>query len=173
MKKFWHLWLLLLICLSGQTVAQTAKSITKVGFQSLLTNFKSAIQKGDQVRLGQLLNYPFYTNRADGNNGDFYPSEPISKTEFKTYSKELFHTDVRRLFPQLHIDELSEIDNKTKDTYYLALLKTCDPGSKLYEAYLQCGLANGISESYFAFVFGRIKGNYRVIAYYGKWPVKG
>lgn len=172
MKKITPI-LLLLILFCGPSIAQNQSVTKRIGFQSLLTNFKSAIKKGDQVRLEQMLNYPFYTNRADGNNGDFYPSESISKTEFKAYSTELFHADVRRLFPQLHANELSEIDSKTKDTYYLALQKICDPGSKLYEAYLQYGLSNGISESYFAFVFGRIKGNYRVIAYYGKWPVKG
>lgn len=88
------------------------------------------------------------------------------------YYEALFHADVKRLLPGTTEDELNEIDLKTDDPYYQALQKLCDANSTLYEAYLQYPLKGRAAASYFAFVFGRIHGKYKVIAYYAQWPVK-
>lgn len=134
--------------------------------------FKTAVGKNNPQQQSAMLHYPFYTNRDEAGNGQYTPSDPITAAEFPTYRKMLFHADVIRLIPGVTGDELSEINLQDKDSYYRELRKITDKGSKLYEAYLQYPQHGSGAESWFAFVFGKVKGKYEVIAYYGKWPVK-
>lgn len=140
-------------------------------FLAFFGTFRKAVGRNAQKELPGMLNYPFYTNKDELSNGKYAPSDPLSAAQYSKYRKALFHADVIRFLPGVTGDELGEIDLKTDDSYYLALQKLCDPKSKLYEAYLQYPSKGSFAESYFAFVFGKVKGKYKAIAYYAKWPV--
>ncbi len=99
-------------------------------------------------------------------------SGKVSRQEFNDYRRHIFNRDVQRLLPDAGEDALSEINEGGED-YYKTLRKCTDKGSKMYEVYMQYPEKNGGAENYFAFVFGRVSGHYKVIGYYAKWPVKG
>ncbi|QNK64744.1 hypothetical protein H7F33_09810 [Pedobacter sp. PAMC26386] len=172
MKHIYLLTLLLLVISCTNSSAQTKTGNDEVKFRKFLNSFKIALRKNEKEKIKVMLNYPFYTKRENSGNDKYSPADPIKATEYIKYRKSIFHEDVVRLLPGVSEDELSEIDRKTDDSYYQVLWKSCDPGSKLFETYLQYPTNDGISESYFAFVFGKIKGKYKVISYYAKWPVK-
>jgi hypothetical protein len=44
--------------------------------------------------------------------------------------------------------------------------------SKMYEIYFQYPEKNTQSENYFAFVFGKVNGQFKVLSTYSKWPIK-
>ncbi|RPD43286.1 hypothetical protein EG028_03030 [Chitinophaga barathri] len=97
----------------------------------------------------------------------------VSRQEFNSYRENIFNRDVLRLLPDAKEGELSEIDARSPEDYYKLLRKCTDRATKMYEVYMQYPEKNGTAENYFAFVFGRVKGQYKVIGYYAKWPVKG
>lgn len=165
--------ILLLCCFSGTpSIAQDKSGKGDAAFMKFFRTFQAAVQHKAYGSIRTMLHYPFYTRNEEAADGKNYPSEPISEQEYTQYRDNLLHADVIRLLPGTSSDELSEADPGATDSYYGALRKLCDPGSKIYEAYIQYALKNGTSESYFAFVFGKVKGSYRAIAYYAKWPVK-
>lgn len=169
--KVFFVSMLLLLCFSGTPSGAQDKAVKRdAAFMKFFRTYQAAVQKKAYGSIRTMLHYPFYTRNEEAGDGKNYPSEPIAEQEFAQYRDNLFHADVIRLLPGTSGEELSQAD--TNDSYYLALRKLCDPDSKIYEAYLQYALNNGASESYFAFVFGKIKGSYKVIAYYAKWPVK-
>jgi len=171
--RSYYLHPILLISLLGVNVcAQSKKEPKQQPFNTFFTTFKEAVQKNQFPTLESMLHYPFYTSRDENKNGMYKPSDPIEINEYAKYSKEIFHADVIRLLPRMHKNELNIIDQKTTDKYEQLLQKQCDAGSILYEAYFQYPLKGSHAESYFGFIFGKIKGRYKVIAYYGKWPVK-
>jgi len=141
-------------------------------FRKLFKTLNENLKKKDINGLAALMNFPFYTSHAELDNGMGAASDPISKTEFKDYKTLIFNRDVLRLMPQCREDNLSEIDNKTTEVYYRTLKKLTDPGSKMYEAYVQYSETNTQAESFFGFVFGRVNGQFKTIATYAKWPVK-
>lgn len=118
-----------------------------------------------------MMHFPFYTAKAERNDRKEYPTDPISVKEYPVYQLEIFHTDVIRLLPKLSEAQLSEIEGNT-DLYFAELRKLTDRGSKMYELYIQYPESGTRAESYFSFTFGKIKGRYELIAYYGKWPVR-
>lgn len=147
-------------------------------FRGTFEAFRKAVKRNNIDSVKQYIHFPLQTALQWTN--DDLESRPVDKSaglvtysEFKEYYADIFHADVRRLLPGTVESELQEIDNQTNDDYYKTLQQVTDKGSKLYEAYLQYPEHNGRSESFFAFVFGRINGQYKVVAYYAKWPVKG
>lgn len=141
-------------------------------FRKLLKVLSDNLKKKDVNGLATLMNFPFYTSHSELNKGMGAASDPISRTEFKNYKTLIFNNDVLRLLPQCKEDNLSEIDEKTDEIYYQTLKKLTDPGSKMYEAYMQYPETNTQAESFFGFVFGRVNGKFKTIATYAKWPVK-
>jgi hypothetical protein len=141
-------------------------------FRSFFNQFVKHLSKKDINGLAPLMNFPFYTNHQSVPTGMGVAADPITTAEFSNYSNAIFNQDVVRLLPASKDDNLSEIDEKTDEIYYKSLRKLTDPGSKLYEAYLQYPEPNNQAESYFGFVFGRVNGKFKVIASYAKWPIK-
>lgn len=160
-----------------KTVKDTASN-DKQNFRATFDAFRKAVKRNNIDSVKQYIHFPLQTALQWTN--DDLESRPVDKSaglvtysEFKEYYADIFHADVRRLLPGTVESELQEIDNQTDEDYYKTLQQVTDKGSKLFEAYLQYPERNGRSESFFAFVFGRINGQYKVVAYYAKWPVKG
>ncbi|WP_443944864.1 hypothetical protein ACJVDH_18385 [Pedobacter sp. AW1-32] len=142
-------------------------------FNTFFKKFKQNISTKNFKTLQSLMHFPFYTGKSSPENQNRETAKyPISSTEFSTYQTTIYHQDVIRLLPVTPMGNVSEINTNTDDPYYQHLRKTSDKGSKMYEVYLQYPEQNTQAESYFGFVFGKVNGKYRVLAYYAKWPVK-
>lgn len=142
----------------------------KTDIKKCFTNFKKQLLNAQGMKA--IVHFPFYTAKASLADS-MLPTDAITAEAFKKYYPEIFTADVLRLMPAYPLADLTEIDVKTKDPYYRELLKITDPGMPLYEAYRQFPESGTAAESYFGFVFGKIKGDYKLVAYYGKWPVVG
>ena len=94
------------------------------------------------------------------------------QSEYPQYANVFFSADALRLIPKSKEDDLSEIDKDTPENYYKTIAKVTDKGSKLYELQQQYVQDNGKETSY-GFVFGKVRGQYKIISYYCPWPVKG
>lgn len=140
-------------------------------FRLVLKNFKTAVKSRNLNAASQLMQFPFYTAKSANGNGQELPTDPISYNEFQTYKSAIFNEEVLRILFKLKEDNLSEIEGN-EDNYYAALRKKTDKGSKLYEIYAEYKQQGRNTEGYFAFIFGRVRGSYKVIAYYGKWPLR-
>ncbi|MBO9153821.1 hypothetical protein ACFOTA_16495 [Chitinophaga sp. GCM10012297] len=147
-------------------------------FRSFFTAFQKAVQQNNPGQLVNLLYFPLqtaqqWTNQDLKDMNIDRESGKVSRQEFNSYRENIFNRDVLRLLPKARENQLSEIDASSPEDYYKALRKCTDKASKMYEVYMQYPETNGNAENYFAFVFGRVKGRYKVIGYYAKWPVKG
>jgi hypothetical protein len=147
-------------------------------FRIALAVLQQAVKKNDEEQIKKCIHFPLQTS-LQWTNEDLKNTQ-VDKTagkvgfnEFKEYYPNIFHAAVRQLLPKAGEDNLQEIDEKMNEDYYNTLRQGTDKGSKLYEVYEQYPEKNGHAESFFAFVFGRIAGEYKVVAYYAKWPVKG
>lgn len=141
-------------------------------FTAFFEHFKQQVKDNQAAQLPGLLNFPFYTGNEETETSMGKPSDKIEQSTFGQYRTAIFNADVLRLIPEFPADSLVEINKHPDELYYQTLQKVTDPGSTLYEAYLQYQETGTQAESFFGFVFGRAKGNYKAIAYYGKWPVK-
>lgn len=141
-------------------------------FTAFFEHFKQQVRDNQAAQLPGLLNFPFYTGNEETETSMGKPSDKIEQSTFGQYRTAIFNADVLRLIPEFPADSLVEINKHPDELYYQTLQKVTDPGSTLYEAYLQYQETGTQAESFFGFVFGRVKGNYKAIAYYGKWPVK-
>ena len=119
-----------------------------------------------------MMHFPFYTCQFQNDDGYTLPCDSVTNAEFREYGKLIYNNDVLRLLPLCKNEDITDV-TKTGEPYYDELHKATDPGSKLYEVYMQYHETSTQAESYFGFVFGHIKGKYKVIAFYSKWPVKG
>jgi hypothetical protein len=99
------------------------------------------------------------------------PSDWITASEFDQYYKDIFHADVIRLAPNFKLKSLMEINSAGKKAYKVKD-GLADKGSKIYELYIQYPENGTAAESFFSFIFAKIKGQYKVIGYYSKWPIK-
>lgn len=144
----------------------------EAAFRLTLTRLKTLLKSKKIDAVATMLNFPFFTARTSLNEGSGLPTDPIASKDYPSYKNDVFNTDVVRLFPACTEDQLSEIDLNTDDPYYLSLAKLTDPGSHLYEVYFQYPEKDTNAESFFGFVFGRVQGKYKVMAMYGKWPIK-
>lgn len=156
---------------------QPAVSTDEQQFPAFYAAFRQAVEQNEEKQLENMLHFPLQTAlkwadedlknmEVDKNAGK------VSRQEFRRYYKDIFTADVKRVLPKASDDALSEISESAADDYYRSLRQETDPGSKMYEVYLQFPEQNTQAETYFAFVFGKVKGEYKVISYHAKWPVK-
>ena len=143
----------------------------EVQFRLQVKKLQTLLKVRNFKEIALMMHFPFYTAKAEGDDGNEYPTDPISAKEYPAYRLGVFHTDVIRLLPKISEAQLSEIEGTT-DPYFAELRKLTDRGSKMYELYIQYPESGTREESYFSFTFGKIKGSYKLIAYYGKWPVR-
>jgi hypothetical protein len=167
--RLFLLHILLSVCWAG-AFGQAAKNGDEAAFRKSLRNFKAAVAGRDVGKAEALMNFPFFTSRSSIGSGRDLPVDPISRKEFQTYKSDIFNAEVIRVLPRLNESSVAEMEGN-EDTYDAALRSMADPGSKLYEVYAQYEQKGRNTESFFAFVFARVKARYRVVAYYGKWPV--
>ncbi len=159
-------------------VKQSSADPEEQAFRRFFAVFQKAVQQDKPGQLEALLYFPLQTaqqwTNEDLKNMDVdKESGKVSRGEFNSYRKNIFTPDVIRLLPKAKEEELSEIDAQSPEDYYRVLRKCTDKATKMYEVYMQYPEKNGTAESYFAFVFGRVDGQYKVIGYYAKWPAKG
>ncbi|SHL17550.1 hypothetical protein SAMN05444266_102314 [Chitinophaga jiangningensis] len=147
-------------------------------FRIALAVLQQAVKKNDEAQIKKCICFPLQTSLQWTN--EELKTAQVDKTagkvgfhEFSEYYPNIFHAAVKRLLPKAGEDNLQEIDEMMNEDYYNTLRQGTDKGSKLYEVYEQYPEKNGHAESFFAFVFGRVAGEYKVVAYYAKWPVKG
>jgi len=141
-------------------------------FRSVLSQLRTVLKKKNLTKASELMNFPFFSSRASLNDKSGPAIDPISIGEYPEYINDIFNTDVVRLLPSYSEEQLSEIDLKTDDPYYSSLAKLTDSGSHLYEVYFQYPESGTNAESFFGFVFGKVKGKYKAVGMYGKWPIK-
>ncbi|RFS19955.1 hypothetical protein DVR12_19690 [Chitinophaga silvatica] len=135
-------------------------------FRTTFSVLQKSVKENNKELIKTLIHFPLPTTNDGELDGE------IHYNEFNDYYSDIFHKEVRRLLPMADEDNIQEIDSNTTDAYYKILKQTIDSASKLYEVYIQYPEKRNNSESYFAFVFGRIYGEYKVVGYYAKWPVK-
>lgn len=140
-------------------------------FRKSLKNLKTAVKNRNLNAAYPLMHFPFFTAKNDQGSGKDYPAGAITAKEFQTHKTDIFNQEVLKILPKLGEEDLSEIQGNA-DSYYAGLRKAADPGTKLYEVYAEYKQQGRHTESYFGFVFARIKGSYKLVAYYGKWPVR-
>ena len=153
-----------------------AKNNDELQFRAFLKKFKAAVKRGDKIQLKMMLYFPLQTlpqwTAEDLKATTVNPAEGlVSIIEYPKYEATIFSKDALRLIPDSREDDLSEIDNTTTENYYITLKKATDKGSTLYELQQQYEQKNGKETSY-GFVFGKIKGQYKVISYFCPWPLK-
>jgi hypothetical protein len=146
-------------------------------FRRFLTQFKSAVKVKDQTLLKTMFNFPLQTAPQWSNdeiqNTKISPADGlITQGEFAGYFGDIFTIDAVKMIPKSGEDDLAEIDKSTTENYYKTLQQVTDKGSALFELQKQYTQDNG-KETSFGFVFGKVKGSYKVISYYRPWPLKG
>lgn len=139
--------------------------------------FRQAVKQNNMAQLENMLYFPLQTTtkwaNEDLKNMDVDKNAgKVSRQEFSQYYKDIFTADVQRVLPKAGEEDLSGISENTPEDYYRTLMKETDPHTKMYEVYMQFPEQNTNAETYFAFVFGMVKGEYKVISYHAKWPVK-
>lgn len=150
-------------------------------FDAFFDAFCEAVKQKDKKQLESMLFFPFQTGNIWRNDDIPHMKDPamnerfnqVAKKEYNEYFNNIFHPDVIRMLPGTEGEEIAEIAGDTEDDYYLRLKRHTDAGSKMYEVYVQYVEQHRPNESYFAFVFGKVKGQYKALSYYAKWPVKG
>jgi hypothetical protein len=167
--------LLLLTSCTPRQGNEQRKTSTVTDAQEFSLFFKAiteSLKRSDLDHLETMMNFPFYTSRTDNGDSSGEPTDPIINTEFQKYKSAIFNPDVVRILPPYKENNILEIDSKTNEAYYSSLRKLTDAESKMYEVYIQYPESGTQGESYFAFVFGKVKSEYKVLATYAKWPVK-
>ncbi|WDF54389.1 hypothetical protein [Mucilaginibacter sp. KACC 22063] len=157
--------------------SERVKTTDEQLFRSFLAGFKRAVKANNKTILKAMFYFPLQTNpqwsNEDLKNSHIDPKTGlINSAEFDSYYQDIFTKDAIRLIPVSKEDDLSEIDKTTTEDYYKTLIPLTDKGSTLYELTKQYTQDNG-QETSFGFVFGKIKGSYKVISYYRPWPLKG
>jgi hypothetical protein len=146
-------------------------------FRAFLKSFKAAVKQNNKKQLMAMLNFPLQTlpqwTDEDLKSGSINPAEGlVTEGEYPQYAAVLFSKDAVRLIPQSKEDDLSEIDMATPENYYKTVGRVTDKDSKMYELQQQYVQSGGKETSY-GFVFGKVKGQYKIISYFCPWPVKG
>jgi hypothetical protein len=145
-------------------------------FRSCLAKFKNVVKAKNKAAITALFNFPLQTlpqwTNDELKNSSVTPQDGmINQTEFLTYFDDIFTEDAVKLIVASKEDDLSEIEKNTSENYYIALRKLTDKGSTLFELQKQYLQDNG-QETSFGFVFGKIRGAYKIISYYRTWPLK-
>jgi len=166
------------------TVCVLLFSVCKMGFaqkldkefRSFYKGFQRNLEANNQEAITQICYFPLQTlywidgvnNLSDEEKADGL----IEQEDFATYDTLIFNATVRELVPQVAVDQVQQIDVAASGDYYKRLGKLIDQGSTLLELYCTYGDQGALGDRYFAFIFGRVQGEYRVLAYYTTERVK-
>ncbi|WP_345231531.1 hypothetical protein [Olivibacter ginsenosidimutans] len=167
------MWLgLLLLGLCGTSFGQKLDK----AFRSFYTGFQRNVAAQRLDALQQVIYFPLQTMYwIDGMNS-FSDEEKanglIQADEFDQYADTIFNDQVRRLIPETDVSRIQQIDVEASGDYYKRLGRLIDKGTTLLELYCEYGGNSSVGDHYFGFVFGRVQGEYRVMAYYTSLRIK-
>lgn len=142
--------------------SKTAVSTDEQLFKTAFGSFKTAVEQNNEDQLKGMVNFPLQTSKEEGT---------LTQADFHTHYNTVFNADVRRLLPKAGEDNIAVVDTANMENYYRNLRKVTDKDGKLFEVYTQFPEKSTNAENYFAFVFGKVKGEYKAVGYYSKWPV--
>lgn len=162
----------LLFALSQGAFAQKIDGKLKTFYKT----FQESIRTDDMNRLSGCMYFPFQTiywiDGINELNEEEKADGLIRKEEFTTYGPKIYHADVKRLIPKMGLEHLQQIDIESSGDYYRQLASAVDGQDNLYELYCQYSEDSTVGDDYFAFIFGKVNNEYKVLAYYSKWRVK-
>jgi len=96
----------------------------------------------------------------------------IDEEDIDVLSKRIFNEEVRRVVPAMEVERVQQIDVEGSGDYYKRLAKVVDKGSTLLELYCQVVAADTLGDEYFAFIFGKVNNEYRILSYYTTGRIK-
>lgn len=142
-----------------------------------LIKLKTAIVMNDQLKLLNLIHFPLQTQLMWMNDAEAIDEKSglLRKEEFpKYYRKSFFDKEQRRILGYELGDEVYPVNlqNNQASNYYQRLSQETDPGTLLFNYYLQWERPDGRGDYWFGLVAGQIKGEFKLLSYYSKWPVK-
>lgn len=163
---------ILLFVLRQEAFAQKIDGKLKTFYKT----FQESIRTDDMNTLSGCMYFPFQTiywvDGVNELNEEEKADGLIKKEEFATYASKIYHSDVKRLVPKTGVEHLQQIDIGSSGDYYRQLARVVDGQDTLYELYCQYSEDSTVGDDYFAFIFGKVNNEYRVLAYYSKWRVK-
>lgn len=142
-----------------------------------LMKLKTAIVKNDQPKLLDMIHFPLQTQLMwmNGEQPNDKNDGLLRKDEFpKYYRKHFFDKEQRGVLGSELGDEVYPINLQSDQAsnYYQRLSEGTDPGTLLFSYYLQWERPDGRGDHWFGLVVGQIKGEFKLLSYYSKWPVK-
>lgn len=162
----------LLFVLSQTTFAQKMDGKLKTFYKT----FQESIRTDDINALSGSMYFPFQTiywvDGVNELNEEEKADGLIKKEEFAHLASKIYHSDVKRLIPKMDIEHLQQIDVESSGDYYRQLAKVVDGQNSLYELYCQYSEDSTVGDDYFAFIFGKVNNEYKVLAYYSKGRIK-
>ncbi|QNL50414.1 hypothetical protein H8S90_01975 [Olivibacter sp. SDN3] len=145
-------------------------------FKQFYRDFQENVTIKNIDALKEMMHYPLQTIYWIDELNHFTDEEKadglINAEQFEKYSDVIFHQDVQRLVPTMEVERIQQIDVEASGDYYKRLGKLIDDKSSLLELYCQFSEGSSVGDDYFAFIFGKINDEYKVIAYYGKERIK-
>lgn len=171
-RKSFFLVALLLNCCTTVNFAQKIDN----EFKQFYNNFQKCVAIKDSVALKDMIHYPLQTVYWIDDLNHFTEEEKedglINAEQFDKYAHVIFHQDVQRLVPKMEVERIQQIDVAASGDYYKRLGALIDDKSSLLELYCQYSEGSSVGDDYFAFIFGKVNDEYKVIAYYGKERIK-
>lgn len=163
---------ILLFALNQEAYAQKMDNKLKAFYKT----FQESIVTDDMNTLSGCMYFPFQTiywvDGVNELNEEEKADGLIKKEEFATYASKIYHPDVKRLVPKMGGEHLQQIDIESSGDYYRQLANAVDGQDNLYELYCQYSEDSTVGDDYFAFIFGKVNNEYKVLAYYSKRRVK-
>lgn len=145
-------------------------------FKSFYKGFQRNIEADRMDAIRNVVHFPLQTiywiDDVNALSDDEKLDGLIEADDFGQYQSIIFNEDVKRIIPQREVDQIQQIDIESSGDYYKRLAKLIDPGSTLLELYCQYGEYDTVGDNYFAFVFGKVNGEYQVLAYYTDTRIK-
>lgn len=145
-------------------------------FKSFYKGFQRNIEAGQIDAIRNVLQFPLQTIYWVDEMNSLSEEEKLDGLldtgDFDQYQSLIFNEDVRRIIPQRSVEQVQQIDVESSGDYYKRLAGSIDAGSTLLELYCQYGEYDTVGDHYFAFVFGKVNGEYRVLSYYTDTRIK-
>lgn len=142
-------------------------------FKTFYKGFQRNVAVDSINALKKVMYFPFQTiHWIDGMNNLTEEEKAdglIEEGDVDSLSDQIFHEEARRLVPTMEVERVQQIDVVGSGDYYKRLGGIVDQGSTLLELYCQDAT---LSDDYFAFVFGKIHNEYRILAYYTTGRIK-
>jgi hypothetical protein len=140
------------------------------------SQFRNSVYELDIDALGQMMHFPFQTgywiDGIDSLTAEEKSFSAIQQEEYPDYAEDIYNGFVQEGVEQASAGDLREIDLTASGSYYQYLSKLVDPGTSLWELYRRFDDPETGDPEFFGFVFGKIKGEFKVLAYHDPWPVR-